>query len=83
MERTGNNIGGEGARQRDQNDPEKSDRPRRQERLAEREIDEALGAEAEPQADGTPYGDDNVQSPEGVKPATRLRIEQSVEDEEE
>lgn len=86
MERTGNSIGAEGRRQHDEEDPNSGDRQHRQERLADQEVregeeqaaqeaedSEALTAEA--QADGVP--DDAVTDPEGVKPATELRLEQA------
>lgn len=84
MERTGNTIGAEGRRQHNPDDPSQGDKPHRLEREADAEIDEALEGpppEAEAQADGEPYGDDDVSAPEGVTPATKLRIEQETDEE--
>ena len=82
MQRTGNNIGGEGRRQHNPDDPSNGDKQRMQERLADAEIGEGIeererseGVEGQPQADGDPYGDEDVGAPEGVKPATEHRIE--------
>jgi len=78
MERTGNTIGKEGRRQGDTDPDRRNDKPRQQERLADREIEEQrreAGERAPAPAD--PRSDRVEQDPAGTKPGTRSTLEHS------
>lgn len=89
MQRTGNNIGAEGRRQHNEDDPQSGDLQRMQERLADAEIqegreeveeedaEESAGArlETSPQADGVPGGQENRNTPEPTEKRTGRRPE--------